>query len=195
MKSSQAPDLDPSPLPALGEILEFMRLIWEVDHALQRTSKRMETTLGVTGRQRLVIRIAGRFPGIPAGQLAKLMHVHPSTLTGILKRLERQGLTRRRADPRDGRRFLLSLTNKGRVFDVATEGTIEFAIRQVLEHAQSDRVQAAREVLASIAQVLGNWSPREEPAQGSSKADSRKAGSPRGRASHRPRGKSCLNPP
>ena len=83
----------------LGEVLDFMRLIWALDHALQKTSKRMRSAIGVTGPQRLVVRIVARFPGIPAGQIAQLLHVHPSTLSGILKRLERQGLVRRRPDP------------------------------------------------------------------------------------------------
>lgn len=157
--------LDSPPLPALGEVLDFMRIIWEVDHALQRTSKRMEKAIGVTGPQRLVIRIVGRFPGIPAGHLAKLLHVHPSTLTGILKRLERQGVIRRRADARDGRRSLLGLTDKGRQFDVETEGTVEAAIQHALERTPHEKLQAAREVLASIAETLGSLdSGVQEPA-------------------------------
>src|SRR5438132_8459125 len=39
-------------------------------------------------RSRLVMRIVGRFPGIAAGRVAQILHVHPSTLTGILKRSE-----------------------------------------------------------------------------------------------------------
>ena len=143
------------PFPALGDVLDFMRALWEVDHALQRTSKRMQTALGVTGPQRLVLRIVGRFPGLPAGQLAGLLHIHPSTLTGILKRLGRQGLVRRRVDPRDGRRLLLSLTDEGRRFDVQTEGTVEAAIRQALERTPPENVAAAREVLCAIAAGLG----------------------------------------
>jgi len=160
-------------LPALGGVLEFMRLIWEVDHALQRTSKRMEATIGVTGPQRLVVRIIGRFPGIPAGHLARLLHVHPSTLTGIVKRLERQGLVRRRADPRDGRRLLLSLSKKGRLFDVEAEGTIEAAIQRALDRAPSDQIEAARALLASIAGTLNGL-------EGPMAEDRRRNGAPHG---------------
>ena len=76
-------------MPPLGEQLEFMRLLWAIDHGLQTRSKRMAAALGVTGPQRLVIRIVGRFPGVSAGQLARILHLDPSTLTGILRRLER----------------------------------------------------------------------------------------------------------
>ncbi|MHB8879859.1 MAG: MarR family winged helix-turn-helix transcriptional regulator, partial [Myxococcaceae bacterium] len=123
---------DPDPIPPLGEVLDFMRLIWALHHALQATSKNMEASLGFTGPQRLVLRIVGRFPGISAGSLASILHLHPSTLTGILDRLSRRGLLSRRPDPRDRRRALLGLTAKGRRFEVSTEGTVEAGVRRVL---------------------------------------------------------------
>jgi DNA-binding MarR family transcriptional regulator len=145
-----------APAPRLGDVLDFMSLIWRVDHALQRTSKRMEAGLGVTGPQRLVIRIVGRFPGITAGHLAQLLHVHPSTLTGILKRLEKQRLVQRRSDPRDGRRSLLALTPEGRRFDVETEGTVEAAIQNVLHEAPQAQIDATRALLTAISTALGD---------------------------------------
>jgi len=151
-------------LPALGDVLEFMRVIWQLDHALQRTSKRMESVLGVTGPQRLVVRIVGRFPGIPAGQLAKLLHLHPSTLTGILRRLEQQGLLRRRSDPRDARRSLLGLTDKGRSFDVDAEGTVEACIAASLKHTPMHKIEAARAVLNEIAGRLAQAEVEAMPA-------------------------------
>ena len=37
----------------LDATLDFMRLLWAIEHGLQRSSKRMEATLGVTGPQRV----------------------------------------------------------------------------------------------------------------------------------------------
>jgi len=99
---------DEAAIADLGPVLQFMRLLWGVDHALQRASKHMARSLGVTGPQRLVIRIIGRSPGISAGLLARILHVHPSTLTGVIERLERHALLRRRHDPTDGRRVPLT---------------------------------------------------------------------------------------
>src|SRR5713226_7752815 len=95
--------------PPLGSVLDFMRLLWAVDHALQSASKRMESAFGMTGPQRLVVRIVGRFPGIAAGRVAEILHVHPSTLTGVLKRLEARGILQRKPDPLDARRALFML--------------------------------------------------------------------------------------
>jgi DNA-binding MarR family transcriptional regulator len=144
-----------APRPPLGEVLDFMRLIWALDHALQQTSKRMRSAIGVTAPQRLVIRLVARFPGIPAGQIARLLHVHPSTLTGILQRLERQGLVRRRPDPKDRRRALLGITEKGRRIELAGENTVEAAVRRVIARTPRATLQRARQVLAALAAALG----------------------------------------
>ena len=139
--------------PPLGAVLDFMRLLWAVDHALQSASKRMEANFGMTGPQRLVVRIVGRFPGTPAGRVAQILHVHPSTLTGILKRLEARGILQRRPDPRDARRALLALTAKGRKLDNLRTGTVEQAVRRVLG-TDAAKVSAAQEVLAALSEEL-----------------------------------------
>jgi MarR family transcriptional regulator, organic hydroperoxide resistance regulator len=144
----------PSRDPHLGEVLEFMRVMWALDHALHRGSKRMRSQLGVTGPQRFVIRIVGRFPELTAGRLAALLHLHPSTLTGVRKRLEAQGLLRRRSDPADRRRCLLELTAKGRRLNVETAGTIEAGVRRALNDASPRQLDAARELLSAIAREL-----------------------------------------
>ena len=145
---------DNAELPPFGEVLDFLRLLWAVDHGLNRMSKRMESELGVTGPQRLAIRFIGRFPGISAGRLASILHMHPSTLTGILHRLELAALVTRRADPRDGRRSLLGLTRAGRRRDAREQGTIEAIVQEVLKHSSRDQIEAASVLLAKLAKAL-----------------------------------------
>ena len=107
-------------------VLNFMRLLRAVDHGLHRRSKQMAATLSVTGPQRLVIRLAARYPPATAGELAQMLHVHPSTLTGVLQRprgprdpAARAGIERR--PPRA--RF--RVTPRGRKIDVLRTGTAE----------------------------------------------------------------------
>jgi DNA-binding MarR family transcriptional regulator len=138
----------------LGPVLQFMRALWALDHALQSASKRMETNHGVTAPQRLVVRIVGRFPGISAGEVAEILHLHPSTLTGVLKRLEARGMVARRADPRDGRRALLSLTARGRRVDDLRTVTVEASVRRVLRGVPRASVRAARELAERLAAAL-----------------------------------------
>jgi DNA-binding MarR family transcriptional regulator len=141
-------------VPAMGPVLEFMRVVWALDHALQKTSKRMETVLGITAPQRLVIRILGRFPGMSAGLLAIILHLHPSTLTGVLKRLQRRGLITRRADPRDRRRAVFGLTAKGRSLNVEAEGTVEAAVRAAFKEIPKTKIKDAAEVFQKLTDLL-----------------------------------------
>ena len=138
----------------LGQAFEFMRALWAVDHQLQTASKRLVASAGVTGPQRLVVRLVGRYPGIPAGRVSELLHLHPSTLTGILKRLERAGLVARRADPADRRRALLVLTPRGQAVDAVRGGTVEAGVRRALARLSPRAVAAAREVLEALSGEL-----------------------------------------
>ena len=109
----------------------------------------MESTLGVTGPQRLVIRVIGRAPNVAAGEIAKMMHVHPSTLTGVLQRLEKRGFIQRTLDPLDKRRARFRLTDAGELLNETRSHTVEAAVRRALRRVPSD-------VLASVHSVLEN---------------------------------------
>jgi DNA-binding MarR family transcriptional regulator len=138
----------------VGGAIDFLRLIWAVDHALQRRSKSMAAALGVTGPQRLVIRIVGRFPSIHAKQLAEILHLHPSSLTALLKRLEHRRLILRRPDGRDRRRWLLGLTRQGQLLNRDRPGTIEAAVQRTLQRIPKHELDGARVVLSRLAREL-----------------------------------------
>ena len=148
-----------SSLDAVGEsalepVLDFMRLLWTIEHRLQSTSKLMEGRLGVTGPQRLVLKTVARFPGISAGELAHVLQLHPSTITGILQRLVRKELLVRDPDPTDGRRVRLRVRERARPLMRRSAGTVEWAIASALEHVSPQRLRHARSVLSSIATAL-----------------------------------------
>ena len=137
----------------LGPVLEFMKQLWAVDHGLQTISKRLESQHGITGPQRLVVRIVGRTPGISAGSLAQVLRMHPSTLTGILRRLETRGVLARKSDPNDARRALFALTARGRKVDLLKTGTVEAAVRRVLSRLPNEAT-VAQKLLAALAVEL-----------------------------------------
>jgi MarR family transcriptional regulator, organic hydroperoxide resistance regulator len=145
---------DVTPAARLPDILQFMQLLWAVVHGLQRTSKRMTATVGLTGPQRLVLRVVGLIPGISAGDLAAILRVHPSTLTGVLERLVRQQLLTRADDPTDRRRAMLRLTTLGGRTNAIRRDTVEFAIANALVGVSARDRAATRRTLARIASHL-----------------------------------------
>ncbi len=134
--------------------LKLLRLLWQVHHGLQSASKRMERDLGVTGPQRLVVRLLDESPGMTAGELSQLLHLDPGTLSGVIRRLMRERLIRRAADPHDRRRFLLALTQQGRALASRREGTVEQKISAALERFDAKDLAAAERTLAALASAL-----------------------------------------
>jgi DNA-binding MarR family transcriptional regulator len=138
----------------LDEVLEFMGLIWAIDHEMERVSKRMEVAIGLTIPQRLTLLLIGRHPGILASELADILCLHRGTVTGIVYRLEDAGYVRRTADPVDGRRTGLSLTAAGQRINDRRAGTFEDAVRHVLAATASRDLGAATRVLSLLSQQL-----------------------------------------
>lgn len=144
-----------SPSEPTDPILQFLRTVWHLEHALERASKRMEDTLGISGPQRFALRIIGVRPGITAGDLAEVLHLHPSTVTGILQRLQARGFVRRTGNANDGRLAHLHLTAIGRRANRPNaRGTIEHAVRATLSRCPVRSQRTAAAVMGQFAQEL-----------------------------------------
>jgi MarR family transcriptional regulator, organic hydroperoxide resistance regulator len=151
----RAPAPNAEPVPPLGEVLDFMRLIWALDHRLRVESRRLKTRRKLAYSQQLVLRIVGRFPSLSPGQLARILHVHPSSVSGTLHDLSGRGLIERESDPRDGRRLQLGLTEKGRAADVPAADGVEAVVSRTMRRLPDGRVAAAREVLEALVEAFG----------------------------------------
>jgi DNA-binding MarR family transcriptional regulator len=133
-----------------GQTLQFMQRLWELVHALDVRSKRMKRDLGVTGPQRLVLRIVGQSPGTSPREIADTLGIHPSTLTGVLARLGAAGHLVREPDPEDGRRARFRLTASGRQIDRERRGTVEAAVRRALARASPAEIVHSASMLSHI---------------------------------------------
>ncbi len=138
----------------LPETLLFMQQLWDLVHALDVRSKRMAKVLGVTGPQRLAIRVVGKLPDLTAREIADTLGLHPSTLTGILSRLERQDMLARTPDPVDRRRVRFRLTAAGKRVDRERRGTVEAATRRALRRADATAIEQTVRLLALLTEEL-----------------------------------------
>lgn len=146
---------DVAPSLRVSGALDFLKVLWVLDHRLYRASRTTYRELGVTAQQRFALSIIARFPGITPGRLTDALGVHPSTVSGIVKRLERCKLVSRQTDPKDARRWKLLLTDAGRaVAEAELRGTVEAAIDSILTQLPPGKTAVAREVLSALAQNL-----------------------------------------
>ena len=63
----------------------------------------------------LVLITFSREGALPLRLIGQRLMVHPTSVTNIIQRLERQGLVVRRPNPRDGRGTLAEITAEGRI--------------------------------------------------------------------------------
>lgn len=143
-----------SKLQPAGETLQFMQRVWELVHALDVRSKRMAQTIGVTGPQRLVIRMIGQKPSQTASEISQMLGKHPSTLTGVLARLEARGLIEREIDQDDRRRARFTLTAAGKAVDRERKGTVEAATRRALSRLDGPQATAIVEGIGVLVEEL-----------------------------------------
>lgn len=67
----------------------------------------------------LMLLILSRAGELPLSVVGSRLQVHPASVTGLVKRLERDGLVARRTDPDDGRARRVSVTRRGRSIAMA----------------------------------------------------------------------------
>lgn len=141
-------------LQPMGETLQFMQHMWELVHALDVASKRMAQQIGVTGPQRLVLRLVGQMPGRTASDIAMMLGKHPSTLTGVLARLEARGLLLRETDENDRRRARFTLTSAGKRVDRERRGTVEAAVRRAMTRASTSEMAGMARTVGLLVEEL-----------------------------------------
>ena len=131
--------------------LVFLRTVWALDHGLQSHSKKMEASNGVTGPQRLILRILELAPGTAPSELARILCFHKSTVTVILRSLEKAKLVRRAPNVTDRRAIVLTLTASGRKIAEQRAGTVEAVVGKTLAKMPLREVQIAQRVLHELA--------------------------------------------
>ena len=124
--------------------------------------------LGLTMSQLRVLYMLQAGPGTPAGAVAAQLKVRPSTATGIVDRLVRDGLVERTRDDLDRRRVRIHLTERGmRVINelrARNRAVIWRIFRNLSEQdlRDIDRVFSLLTVEAERQGVLAPWPPDPE---------------------------------
>ncbi|MGE0606272.1 MAG: MarR family winged helix-turn-helix transcriptional regulator [Pirellulales bacterium] len=85
-------------------------------HAIDLHSRRLLLECDVTSPQLVCLHMLAAEGPLNSRTLADLVHVNPSTLVGILDRLEAKNLVCRRRDQKDRRSVSVELTREGAAF-------------------------------------------------------------------------------
>jgi DNA-binding MarR family transcriptional regulator len=87
------------------------------------------------------------------GELARRARLSKQTMTELVRRLERDGLVERRADPGDARASLIYLTTRSRAFEPVAAHALEDVralVRRRLSARRIEELEAALRELLSL---------------------------------------------
>jgi len=130
---------------ALGEPIRIR--IWD-DRGLTMTQLRLMHTLA-------------RDDGMTLSALSQRLQLSPSAMTGVIDRLQRVKLLRRRPDTADRRAVRGYLTEEGRALLAAFDAAGRAYLRAILRHLGREKLERIISALDELAAAAGRVSERE----------------------------------
>jgi DNA-binding MarR family transcriptional regulator len=97
-------------------ISETMKSLPRIFEAIRDYSKNVSAKFGITGPQLRVLETIAQDGSLPLGELSRKMYLHPSTISGVIDRLEDKRYVARVRDSNTGDRRIINvqLTLKGK---------------------------------------------------------------------------------
>ncbi|MCP3873014.1 MAG: MarR family transcriptional regulator [Desulfobacteraceae bacterium] len=93
--------------------------------------------------------------GLKANELGKRAGLEPSTMTGLLDRMERDGLAKRKPDPKDRRANRIYLTKAGIDSQVSATKVVSNTLEKVFNTISNKDIETTKTVLRTILKNCG----------------------------------------
>lgn len=134
-------------------------------HAL-RPSWHERPDAEMMGRKQILHVLAMSEGQMTPGALADACHVTSARIARALKQLEAQGLVVRMEDPEDGRRTLVSLTEKGQATIAERKKRIDAAAKEFLKELGAGGAKDMLRLMKRIGEIAPaiqeKWRPKKE---------------------------------
>ena len=88
--------------------------------------------------------------GLKANELGKRAGLEPSTMTGLLDRMERDGLVKREPDPNDRRANRIHLTQEGADAEVSATKVVSTTLKKVFRTISKKDIETTKNLLRTI---------------------------------------------
>jgi DNA-binding MarR family transcriptional regulator len=119
--------------------------------SIERAATRVFRPHGLTTAQFNVLTVLSRNPGgMRASSLADALVVDPSNVTGLLKRMTKEGLVAELENRADRRRYNVGLSPKGLALWGRADADYQVCLRKVLAPISNSALNTAGKVLASL---------------------------------------------
>jgi MarR family transcriptional regulator, organic hydroperoxide resistance regulator len=136
----------------VAEIINNLRRVFQV---VNEQSKKVEHETGLTGPQLWAIKTIAHEAPIMVSEIARRMYLHPTTVVGILDRLEKQGLVVRIRSTEDRRVVRVELTGQGKSLVRKAPEVAQGLLVSGLEKLSTNRLNIISQALNQMAVILG----------------------------------------
>ncbi|MCC6738514.1 MAG: MarR family transcriptional regulator [Planctomycetia bacterium] len=154
-RTRRSPDSGAGRTGRAGLIQECVETLNEIFREVDVFSKRSLRMHGVSGPQLWAMRTIRRAGSVSMGQLAARMHLHVSTVTGIIDRLQEAGLVTRTRSSEDRRILHVAITEKGRKVVARAPEPPRSVIARGLEKIGRRDLASIRRSLAQLSRMMG----------------------------------------
>jgi DNA-binding MarR family transcriptional regulator len=144
------PDLISRPVA----ILETMQSLRRIFKALQNYSHEVSHRYGITGPQLWVLKTVFKDGGLPLGELSQKMYLHPSTITGVVNRLEKKGYVSRDRDQEDRRVVMVQLTPKGKRLVKRAPNPVQGKMLHGLRQLRKEKLEFIHESVQTLVEIM-----------------------------------------
>ena len=150
MTRAQKSKLDPASMVA--EVIDNIRRVFQV---VNEQSKLAEKSTGITGPQLWAIKTIAECAPIKGAELARRMYLHPTTIVGIVDRLEARGLVSRTRSKVDRRIVEVELTEQGKELVMNSPDVAQGLLVKGLETLPVEKLVRISEGLEELVEMLG----------------------------------------
>jgi len=142
------------PVSAKRFDLRVVQALRRIIRAVDLHSRKLSAVHQITGPQLVCLLSIDEFAPITLSALARTVHLSPSTVLGIVDRLEVKGLVRRERDLKDRRLVQISLTGPGRDLIANAPSPLQDTLAHAMSELPADQQATIAQSLERIVELM-----------------------------------------
>lgn len=152
---------EPEPYPAFAE--EAFSKLLQLVRAIHSGMQNIDASHGLSGSQLWTLWQISAQSGLRVTDLAEAQHIHPSTASNLLDKLEARGLVRReRRDP-DSRVVRLYLADEGLELAKSIPGPLQGRLRSALREVPAPVLDGLLKGVTTVLDIMSELPARKIP--------------------------------
>lgn len=136
------------------EISEIMQSLRRIIKSLQDYSQTVFSHFGITGPQLWALKTINQLGSLSLGELSKRMYLHPSTISGVIDRLEKKGYLVRDRIENDRRVVRVQLTPKGKMLVRKAPNPVQGKMIYGLRKLKKEKLNLIYESVQKLVEIM-----------------------------------------